>query len=74
MFSTTLLVSPYQDHDKIKEACEKYSEEFEVGFYYADFRGNFREGQKSAREHNIYMQKYCGCIFSEQERYGNELE
>ena len=69
MFSTTLLVSPYQKHDKIKEVCEKYAEEFDVGFYYADFRVNFREGQKTAREKNIYTQKYCGCIFSEQERY-----
>ena len=69
MFSTTLLVSPYQKHEKIKEICEKYSKEFEVEFFYADFRVNFRAGQKSAREHSIYMQKYCGCIFSEQERF-----
>ena len=69
MFSTTLLVSPYQNHEKIKEVCEKYAKEFEIKFFYADFRINFREGQKSAREKNIYMQKYCGCIFSEQERY-----
>jgi len=69
MFSAALLVSPYQNHEKIKEVCEKYSEESGVEFYYADFRGNFREGQKSARENNIYIQKYCGCIFSEQERY-----
>jgi len=69
LFSTTLLVSPYQNHEKIKEICGKYSEQFGVGFFYADFRVNFRAGQKSAREKNIYMQKYCGCIFSEQERY-----
>ena len=69
MFSTTLLVSPYQNHEKIKEICEKYSREFEIDFLYADFRVNFREGQKSAREKNIYMQKYCGCIFSEEERF-----
>jgi len=69
MFSSTLLVSPYQNHEKIKEICEKYSKEYNIEFYYDDFRKNFREGQKSARENNIYMQKYCGCIFSEQERY-----
>ena len=69
IFSTTLLVSPYQNHEKIKEICEKYSKEFGIDFLYADFRVNFREGQKSTREKNIYMQKYCGCIFSEQERY-----
>ena len=69
IFSTTLLVSPYQKHEKIKEICEKYAKEYDIGFFYADFRTNFREGQKFARENNIYMQKYCGCIFSEQERY-----
>jgi len=69
IFSTTLFVSPYQNHEKIKEICEKYAGEFGIEFYYGDFRVNFREGQKSARENNIYMQKYCGCIFSEQERF-----
>jgi len=73
MFSTTLLVSPYQNHEKIKEICEKYADFFGVGFFYADFRENFRNGQKSARENNIYMQKYCGCIFSEHERYLTKL-
>ena len=68
-FSTTLLVSPYQNHEKIKEICEKYAKESGLEFFYGDFRENFRDGQKSAREKNLYMQKYCGCIFSEQERY-----
>ena len=69
IFSTTLLVSPYQNHEKIKAICEKYAEEYNIAFFYGDFRGNFRNGQKSAREKNIYMQKYCGCVFSEMERY-----
>ena len=69
LFSSTLLVSPYQNHDKLRETGEKYAREFNVGFFYADFRVNFREGQKTARENNVYMQKYCGCIFSEEERY-----
>ena len=38
-------------------------------FYYQDFRPMFRDGQARARELGFYMQKYCGCIFSEQERY-----
>ena len=69
IFSSTLLVSPYQNHAKIREICEKYAKEYNVAFFYGDFRENFRNGQKSAREKNIYMQKYCGCIFSEMERY-----
>jgi len=68
-FSTTLLVSPYQNHEKIKETGEKYAKEYGVKFFYGDFRANFREGQKAAREGGVYMQKYCGCIFSEEERF-----
>jgi predicted adenine nucleotide alpha hydrolase (AANH) superfamily ATPase len=68
-FSTTLLASPYQNHEKIKETCEKYAIKYGISFFYGDFRANFRAGQKSARESGIYMQKYCGCIFSEEERF-----
>jgi len=69
MFSTTLLVSPYQDREKIKQAGEKYGEEYKTGFFYGDFRGNFKNGQQTAHNLGIYRQKYCGCIFSERERY-----
>ncbi len=68
-FSTTLLVSPYQNHDLIKKVCEELSKKYKIKFIYEDFRIKFREGQKEARELNLYIQKYCGCIFSEQERY-----
>ncbi len=40
-----------------------------VQFYYQDFRPMFRDGQTRARELGFYIQKYCGCVFSEQERY-----
>ena len=44
-------------------------EEYGVQFYYQDFRPMFRDGQTRARELGFYIQKYCGCVFSEQERY-----
>ena len=68
-FSTTLLISPYQKHDLIRSKAQKIGEKYGVEFLYHDFRPYFREGQKIAREKGIYMQKYCGCIFSEEERY-----
>ncbi len=68
-FSTTLLISPYQKHEMIKGVAENIAEKYGVEFLYRDFRPYFREGQKIAREKGIYMQKYCGCIFSEEERY-----
>jgi len=68
-FSTTLLISPYQDHDEIKRIGEEASAKYGVEFLYRDFRPLFREGQSAARAGGLYMQKYCGCIFSEEERY-----
>ena len=41
---------------------------------YRDFRVGFREGQAKARELGLYMQKYCGCIFSEEDRYSKQIK
>lgn len=68
-FSSTLLVSPYQQHDRIKELGERIGAEFGIPFFYVDPRPHFREGNREAREQGLYMQKYCGCIFSEEDRY-----
>ena len=68
-YTTTLLISPYQNHDLIKSLGEKIGAESGLTFLYRDFRPLFREGQDTARESGLYMQKYCGCIFSEEERY-----
>ena len=67
--TTTLLYSIYQKHDYIKLLCEKYSEEFGIEFLYRDFRVGFWEGHNKAKEEGLYMQKYCGCVFSEEDRY-----
>ena len=64
-FSTTLLISPYQNHEALKKVCEEVCKKYELEFVYRDFRVGFREGQAKAREYGLYMQKYCGCIFSE---------
>jgi predicted adenine nucleotide alpha hydrolase (AANH) superfamily ATPase len=68
-FCTTLLVSPYQKQDLLCEIAEQAAFKHGVQFLYRDFRPFFREGQKRARELGLYMQKYCGCIFSEEDRY-----
>ena len=39
-----------------------------------DFRPGFREGQNKAREMGLYMQKYSGCVFSEEERYAKQIK
>ena len=68
-FTTTLLVSPYQQHDVLKNICEELAKKYDIEFLYRDFRIGFREGQNKARELGMYMQKYCGCVFSEEDRY-----
>ena len=70
-FTTTLFVSPYQKHEEIKRICEELAKKYDINFLYIDFRVGFREGQAKARELGLYMQKYCGCIFSEEMRYYN---
>ena len=68
-FTSSLFISPYQNHELMRETAERAAAEFGVDFLYRDFRPYFKEGQTFAREHGFYMQKYCGCVFSEEERY-----
>lgn len=66
-FTTTLFVSPYQRHEELKKVCEDLAKKYDIEFLYRDFRIGFREGQAKARELGLYMQRYCGCIFSEEQ-------
>ncbi len=68
-FTSSLFISPYQNHELMREVASRAAAEFGVEFLYRDFRPLFRAGQERARELGLYMQKYCGCVFSEQERY-----
>jgi len=68
-FTTTLLISPYQDIEQIKKIGETAAQKHKVKFYYADLRDGFRESHRQSKEKGFYLQKYCGCLFSEMERY-----
>ena len=68
-FTSSLFISPYQNHELMRETAERAAAEYGVEFLYRDFRPLFRDGQEKARELGFYMQKYCGCVFSEEERY-----
>ena len=67
--STTLLISPYQKHNILKQLGENIGNKYGLNFVYRDFRVGFYEGQERAKELGLYRQKYCGCIFSEEIRY-----
>ena len=68
-FTSTLLISPYQNHALMVALAQEAAQKYGVQFLYRDFRPLFQEGQQKARALGLYMQKYCGCIFSEEERY-----
>ena len=68
-FTSSLFISPYQNHELMRDVAQRAAAECGVEFLYRDFREVFKAGQAFAREHEFYMQKYCGCVFSEEERY-----
>ena len=68
-FSTTLLYSRYQQHQLIRQMGEAAAEREGVGFHYQDFRPGWQQGIEISKELELYRQPYCGCIYSEQERY-----
>ena len=68
-FTSTLFISPYQNHDLLRKTAQEAGEYYGVEFLYRDFRPFFRRGQDEARALGLYMQKYCGCVFSEEDRY-----
>ncbi len=72
-FSSTLLYSRYQNHSRIKSVCEKLSRQHSIAFHYEDFRAGWQTGIDKSKDLNMYRQPYCGCIYSEQERYDKSL-
>jgi len=68
-FTTTLLVSPHQKHDLVRHAGERVAAETATRFLYRDFRPLNERSHRLARQRMLYRQSYCGCCFSEYERY-----
>jgi len=68
-FTTTLLYSRRQKHELIAAISEEASRKHGIAFLYRDFRSGWREGQARAKDLGMYRQQYCGCIYSEKERF-----
>lgn len=68
-FTTTLSISPLKKADKINEIGEELGELYQVKHLPSDFKK--KEGYKRSielsREHGLYRQNYCGCVFSVKE-------
>ena len=68
-FTSTLLYSKFQKHDTIKSMGESIGKSAGVKFYYQDFRTGWKNGIEESKNIGLYRQQYCGCIYSEKERY-----
>jgi len=69
LFTTSLLYSKYQNHDLIRAVAEEMAREHRVELYYEDFRQGWREGIVESKAMGLYRQQYCGCVYSERDRY-----
>ncbi|UNC92623.1 epoxyqueuosine reductase QueH [Candidatus Contubernalis alkaliaceticus] len=67
--SSTLLISPYQDHEQLMKIGSESAQKYGRTFIYEDLRPLFKDSIALSRERGIYRQSYCGCIYSEKERY-----
>ena len=70
-FTTTLLASPHQRHEKVREIGEELAGRFGVKFVYRDWRGTHDEACAGSKARSLYRQQYCGCIYSEYDRFKN---
>ncbi len=68
-FTTTLLYSKFQNHDLIRDLGQMLVREVGVPFYYEDFRKGWAAGTAKTKKLGLYKQQYCGCIYSERDRY-----
>lgn len=72
-FTTTLLYSRFQKHDWIQKVGQEMGDRFNIPFLYRDFRSGWNEGVLKSKELGLYRQPYCGCIFSERERFAPKI-
>jgi len=72
-FTTTLLYSKFQKHDVILQLGLDLAGGGDLKFHSQDFREGWKQGIDLSREWGIYRQQYCGCLYSEMERYQGEL-
>ena len=68
-FSSTLLYSIHQQHDTIRSIGESIAAEVGISFVYRDFRSGWKDGIEASKRMGLYRQQYCGCIYSEKERF-----
>lgn len=70
--TTSLLISPYQKHELIVQIGTEIAEDRGLKFIYEDYRVGWAERGRAVKEYGLYRQQYCGCVYSEFERYNDD--
>jgi epoxyqueuosine reductase len=65
--STSLLISPYQDLAAIHQIGDQVAAEYSLRFYYENLRRGYHERTRLSRQYGLYLQTYCGCLYSARE-------
>ena len=75
-FTTTLTISPLKNAQKLNEIGQRLGEEYGVACLPSDFKkkGGYQRSIELSREHDLYRQDYCGCVFSKKDRERQEGE
>ncbi len=68
-FTTTLTISPLKDAERLNRIGEEMGKEYGVEFLPSDFKkkNGYKRSTELSREHALYRQNYCGCVFSKRE-------
>ena len=73
-FTSSLLYSRRQPHETIAELGRSAAAEHGLAFHYADWRPLWQRGIDLSKQWGVYRQPYCGCMFSEYDRYAGDLD
>lgn len=68
-FTTTLSISPHKNAQWLNQIGLTLGEEYGIPYLCSDFKkkGGYQRSIVLSREHNLYRQNYCGCIYSKNE-------
>ncbi len=67
IYTTTLTISPWQDHELIQSTGELLNAANDVQYSYFDFRPQYKFARTQTFALGLYRQKYCGCLLSQEE-------
>ena len=70
LFTTTLSISPYKNAEMINRIGKEIAEKLTVDYLEANFKkkDGYKRSLEMCREHDLYRQDYCGCLYSLKEK------